>query len=57
MHIIHVHVYGMEIYMYLLNIPAPMYIVHVHTLSVKNVRDGGLFETDEDDGREEGAVS
>ena len=33
--------------MYILNTPAHMYIVC--TLSVKNVRDGGLFETDEND--------
>ena len=38
--------------MYILNTPAHMYIVH--TLSVKNVRDGGLYETDEDDGWEGG---
>ena len=40
--------------MYILNTPAHMYIVH--TLSVKNVRDGGLYETDEDDGWEGGTV-
>ena len=45
----------MEMYLYILNTPAHMYIVC--TLSVKNVRDGGLFETDEDDGWEGGAVS
>ena len=45
----------MYLYMYILNTPAHMYIVC--TLSVKNVRDGGLFETDEDDGWEGGTVS
>ena len=40
----------MYLYIYILNTPAHMYIVC--TLSVKNVRDGGLFETDEDDGWE-----
>ena len=45
----------MYMYLYILNTHAHMYIVR--TLSVKNVRDGGLFETDEDDGWEGGAVS
>ena len=52
---LYMYMYTVWRYLCVLNTPAYMYIVC--TLSVKNVRDGGLFETDEDDGWEGGAVS